>query len=118
MKTRDELEIIRKETSDRLDLKSSRTGMRIVVGMATCGIAAGARPVLEAFRSEIKKRNLKDVTVSMTGCIGICRMEPIAEIFGAGGKKATYVNMTADKAVRIIAEHIVNGRVCEDYTIA
>lgn len=90
---------------------------RIVVGMATCGIAAGAKPVFEAFRDEVKKRSLDNVEVTMTGCIGICRLEPVAEVYGPEGKEATYINMSAAKVSQIVAEHIVNGRICEEYCI-
>lgn len=91
--------------------------MRVVVGMATCGIAAGARPVMTAFIEELNKRNLRDVTVTMTGCIGVCKLEPIVEVIDADGNKTTYVKMTPEKVARVVAEHIVNGRVCLDYTI-
>ncbi|MBR2591456.1 MAG: (2Fe-2S) ferredoxin domain-containing protein, partial [Oscillospiraceae bacterium] len=89
----------------------------IVVGMATCGIAAGARPVLNAFVNEVAKRGLKNVTVSQTGCIGICQFEPVAEVFEPGKEKVTYVKLDADKAARIVVDHIVNGSVVTDYTI-
>jgi len=91
--------------------------MRVVVGMATCGIAAGARPVMNAFVEELAKRNLRDVSVTMTGCIGVCRLEPIVEVFNADGTKVTYVKMTPEKAARVVTEHLVNGRVCQDLTV-
>lgn len=117
MKSITELEEIRKQTLDQIKMRTNKNGMRVVVGMATCGIAAGARPVMNAFVEELGKRNLSDVTVSMTGCIGVCRLEPIVEIFSADGTKVTYVKMTPEKAARIVSEHIVNGRVCQDLTI-
>lgn len=117
MKSLAELEEIRKKTLEQINLRKSGNGMRVVVGMATCGIAAGARPVMNAFVEEINKRKLSDVTVTMTGCIGVCRLEPIVEIFDKDGNKVTYVKMTPEKAARIVAEHIVNGRVCLEYTI-
>ena len=91
--------------------------MRIVVGMATCGIAAGAKPVLDAFTEELNKRGIKNISVVSTGCIGVCRLEPIAEIINSDGSKVTYVKLTAEKASRIVEEHIINGKVCKDYTI-
>jgi NADP-reducing hydrogenase subunit HndB len=112
-----ELEAIRKKTLDQINMRTNKDGIRIVVGMATCGIAAGARPVMNAFVEEIGKRQLRDVTVSMTGCIGVCRLEPIVDVFDADGTKVTYVKMTPEKAARVVAEHIVNGRVCRDFTI-
>lgn len=117
MKSIAELEEIRKKTLEGLGVRANKSGRRVVVGMATCGIAAGARPVMSAFLEELKKRNINDVNVTMTGCIGVCRLEPIVEVIEPDGSKVTYVNMTAERAARIVAEHIVNGRVCIDYTI-
>lgn len=117
MKSLAELEEIRKKTLDQINLRTNKDGRRIVVGMATCGIAAGARPVMNSLLEELKKRNIHDVSVTMTGCIGVCRLEPIIEVFDSTGEKVTYVKMTAEKAARVVAEHIVNGRVCLDLTI-
>lgn len=117
MKSLAELEEIRKKTLEEIKLRTARGGMRVVVGMATCGIAAGARPVMNAFIEELKKRNLSDVSVTMTGCIGVCRLEPIVEVINPDGSKVTYVKMTPEKAKRVVAEHIVNGRICADLTI-
>lgn len=117
MKSLEELRKVREEALKRVNIKKDRQGTRIVVGVATCGIAAGARPVLKALVEEVKTRNLKDVVVNQTGCIGVCRLEPIVEVFRPGEKKVTYVEVTADKAKRIIAEHIINGKVLDEYTI-
>lgn len=118
MKSLKELEEIKQRTLDSVNLRKDRMGgTRVVVGMATCGIAAGARPVLLTFLEEVKKRNLGDVTVSQTGCIGVCRLEPMVEVTRPGEEKVTYVKMTADKVKRVVAEHIVNGQVVNEYTI-
>lgn len=117
MKSLAELEEIRKKALEQVSLRDKNKSYRIVVGMATCGIAAGARPVMHAFMEEVKKRNLNNVNVIMTGCIGVCRLEPVVEVINPEGDKVTYVKMTAEKAARIVAEHIVNGRVCTEYTI-
>ena len=117
MKSLEELAAIRKQALEGVDLRKKSNDKRVVVGMATCGIAAGARPVLAAFVEGVAKRGLKDVTVSQTGCIGVCRMEPIAEVFLPGEEKVTYVHLTAEKAKRIVAEHLVNGNVVTEYTI-
>ena len=90
---------------------------RVLVGMATCGIAAGARPVLAAFVEEIEKRQIKDVMVTQTGCIGICKLEPIVEIVVPGQDIVTYVKMTADKVAKVVVEHLVNGRPVVEYTV-
>ena len=85
--------------------------------MATCGIAAGARPVLLAMMNEVSRRNLTDVSVSQTGCIGVCRLEPIVEVYKPGEDKVTYVKVDPDMVPRIVAEHIVNGKPVREFTI-
>ena len=119
MKSLAELEAIRKKTLDRINLRKEdeNEAVRVVVGMATCGIAAGARPVMLAFMDEIGKRELKNVTVSQTGCVGMCRLEPMVDVYLPGQEKVTYVHMTADKVARVVAEHVVNGRPVTEYTI-
>ncbi len=117
MKSLQELEAIRNKTLSEIDIRKKGDGTRIVVGMATCGIAAGARPVLTALVEEVSKRNLKDVTVSQTGCIGACRLEPIVEVYTPEKEKVTYVKVSPDMIGRIIAEHIVNGNPVTEYTI-
>lgn len=117
MKSLAELEEIRKRTLAQISLRTNQDGLRIVVGMATCGIAAGARPVMNALLEELKKRNINNVNVTMTGCVGVCRLEPVIEVLNPDGSKVTYVKMDAEKAVRVVAEHIVNGRICTDLTI-
>lgn len=117
MKTIKELEEIRNRTLEKINIRKDREGTRVVVGMATCGISAGARPVLKALVEEVNKRGLQDVIVSQTGCIGICEYEPVVEVYRPGEDKVTYVKMTPDKAVRMVAEHIVNGKVVTEYTI-
>ena len=109
---------IRNKTLNQVNLRKDREdGIRVVVGMATCGIAAGARPVLKSFTEEVAKRNLSNVTVSQTGCIGMCRLEPIVEVTVPGQDKVTYVHMTPEKAVRVVAEHLVNNQPVKEYTI-
>ena len=119
MKSLAELEAIRQKTLSRINLRKEdeNQSVRVVVGMATCGIAAGARPVMLTFMEEASKRNLNNVTVSQTGCIGMCRLEPMVDVYLPGQEKVTYVHMTPEKVARVVAEHIVNGRVVEEYTI-
>ena len=119
MKTMAELEAIRQRTLLCLNPSGEEgsRNIRVVVGMATCGIAAGARPVMEGFKEEIGKRGLNDVTVSQTGCIGMCRLEPMVDVYVPGREKVTYVHMSPDKVGRVVAEHIVNGRPVAEYTI-
>lgn len=118
MKTLEELMAIRdKARAGMTDREGDGNSVRVVVGMATCGIAAGARPVLNAFVDEIAKRNLRNVTVSQTGCIGMCQYEPIVEVYMPGKEKVTYVKMTADKVPSVVTDHIVNGNPVVEYTV-
>ncbi len=117
MKSLKELEEIRSKTLSQIDIRKKGEGTRVVVGMATCGIAAGARPVLSAFTEEVAKRKLSNVMVSQTGCIGVCRLEPLVEIYTPGAEKVTYVKVKPDMVSRIVAEHIVNGCPVTEYTI-
>ena len=116
MKSLAELEAIRERA--KADM-AGRTegGPKVAVGMATCGIAAGARSVMNVLVEEVRTRQLKDVAVTMTGCIGVCRLEPIVEIIEPNGERITYVKMDEAKARRVVVEHLVNGRVCQDLTI-
>ena len=118
MKSLAELAAIREKMKDKIVLREGSSDIRIVVGMATCGIAAGARPVLNAFVEGVDKEGLNDkVIVTQTGCIGICQYEPVVEIFQSGKDKVTYVKMTAEKADKVLKEHIAGGNVVEEYTI-
>ncbi len=118
MKSLEELKAIRDKARQNINVRGeSEAAVRIVVGMATCGIAAGARPVLNAFADEVARRGLKDVMVTQTGCIGICQFEPVVEVFAPGKEKVTYVKMTPEKVAEVITEHIVNGRPVTKYTI-
>ena len=120
MKTLAELQAIREKMQSQVNLRAEdHNHTRVVVGMATCGIAAGARPVLNALVEGVNKEGLTEkVTVSQTGCIGICQLEPIVEVFEPGKEKITYVKMTPEKAARVIEEHLKNGNVVNEYTIA
>ena len=118
MKSLAELAAIREKMKANVNLRhNDEDATRVVVGMATCGIAAGARPVLAEFVNEVARRQLKGVMVTQTGCIGICRLEPVVEIYEPGKEKVTYVKMTAEKAQRVVNEHLVNGQVVTEYTI-
>ena len=118
MKSLAELAAIRERMKDKVVLREGVNSTRVVVGMATCGISAGARPVLNTFVEEVNKEGLAEsVTVTQTGCIGICQFEPVVEIFEAGKEKVTYVKMTPDKVKRVVAEHLKNGNVVAEYTI-
>lgn len=119
MKSIEELMAIRDKTRKNMTVRED-TGdskIRVVVGMATCGIAAGARPVLNAFVDEIAKRYVKGVSVQQTGCIGMCQYEPIVEVTEPGKEKVTYVKMTPEKAVRVVNDHIVNGNPVAEFTV-
>ena len=117
MKSLAELKAIKDKMRDKVILREGSSDIRVVVGMATCGIAAGARPVLNAFVEQVNEAGLSGkVTVSQTGCIGICQFEPVVEVFEAD-KKVTYVKMDEEKAKRVVAEHLKGGKVVTEYTI-
>lgn len=118
MKSLEELKALRESMQAKMNVrKEDGETIRVVVGMATCGIAAGARPVLNAFLEEVHKRGLDNVQVAQTGCIGVCRLEPIVEVYVPGEEKVTYVKMNAEKVPTIVAQHLVNKQVVTEYTI-
>lgn len=118
MKSLAELQAIKDKMKDKVILREGTGNIRVVVGMATCGIAAGARPVLNAFVEEVNNANLAEkVSVSQTGCIGICQFEPVVEVFEAGKEKVTYVKMTAEKAKEVVEKHLKGGKTVAEYTI-
>ena len=118
MKTLEELMALRDAAKAQMTTRDDSSEVtRIVVGMATCGIAAGARPVMNKFVEEVSKRGLRNVTVAQTGCIGMCQYEPIAEVLVPGKEKVTYVQLTEEKVAKIVLEHIVNGKPVAEYTV-
>lgn len=118
MKSLAELKAIRDKMQNNVNLReNAEGGMRVVVGMATCGIAAGARPVLSAFVEKVAEKKIENVIVTQTGCIGICQYEPVVEVYENGKEKTTYVKMTPEKAAEVIEKHIIGGKVVTEYTI-
>ena len=118
MKSLAELAAIRAKMIEQVNLrKDDNVDTRVVVGMATCGIAAGARPVMLAFIEELRKRGIENVVVSQTGCVGMCRLEPMVEVYVKDQEKVTYVHMNPDKVARVVGEHIVNGKPVDEFTI-
>ena len=118
MKSLAELQAIKEKMQGKVALREGSADKRVVVGMATCGIAAGARPVLNAFVEQVNAAGLTaSVTVTQTGCIGICQYEPVVEVFEAGKEKVTYVKMTADMVARVVEEHLKGGNPVAEYTI-
>lgn len=118
MKSLAELNAIRDKAKAAMNVREDNEDVtRVLVGMATCGIAAGAKPVLNALVEEIARRNLQHVTVSQTGCIGMCQYEPIVEVLEPGKDKVTYVKVSPDKVARIVSEHLVNGNPVDEFTV-
>ncbi|MBE6634795.1 MAG: (2Fe-2S) ferredoxin domain-containing protein [Ruminococcaceae bacterium] len=119
MKSLAELQAIKDRMRSKIVLREGTGEIRVVVGMATCGIAAGARPVLSAFVEEVNNAGLSgQVTVSQTGCVGLCQYEPIVEVLEAGKDKVTYVKMTPDKVKEVVEKHLKGGNVVTAYTVA
>lgn len=118
MKSLEELRAIRERMQGKVGMRSEDASQtRIVVGMATCGIASGARPVLNVLADEVQKRGMSDVVVTQTGCIGLCQYEPIVEVYVPGKEKVTYVKMNVDKALEMLEQHIVRGYTLGKYTL-
>ena len=118
MKSLEELKAIRERMQGQLGMREEGEDQtRVVVGMATCGIAAGARPVLNKFAELVQERGIKNTVVTQTGCIGICRFEPIVEIYEPGKPKVTYVHMDAEKAEEVVNRHLLGGQVVKEYVI-
>lgn len=118
MKSLEELQAIRDRVLNQVTLRQeNENNVRVVVGMATCGIAAGARPVMKAFVDEVENKGLSNVVVSQTGCIGMCRLEPIVEVYVPGEEKVTYVRMTAEKAAEVVQKHLIDKKPVAEYTI-
>lgn len=119
MKTLEELRAIREKMQGQVGMRSENDSQtRVVVGMATCGIASGARPVLTALSDAVQAKNLSNVAVTQTGCIGLCQYEPIVEVFEPGKDKVTYIKMTAEKVQEVVEQHLIRGQVVSKYTIS
>ena len=119
MKSLAELQAIKDRMRSKVILREGSGDIRVVVGMATCGITAGARPVLNTIVEEVNNGGLYDkVTVSQTGCIGLCQLEPIVEVHEAGKEKVTYIKMTPEKAKEVVEKHLKGGKVVTEYTVA
>jgi len=117
MKSLEDLKRIREEAAKKMNIRDKKDGYRVVVGMATCGITAGARPVLNKIVEEVESRNLDNVTVTQVGCMGECALEPIVEVYDPSGTRSTYCKVNPEKAVKIITEHVVGGHVVDEYLI-
>lgn len=119
MKSLEELKAIREKMQGQIGMRSEDSSQtRVVVGMATCGIASGARPVLTALSDAVQTKGLSNVAVTQTGCIGLCQYEPIVEVFEPGKEKVTYIKMTPEKALEVVDQHLIRGQVVKKYTIA
>ncbi|MCR5272661.1 MAG: (2Fe-2S) ferredoxin domain-containing protein [Lachnospiraceae bacterium] len=118
MKSLEELKAIREKMQGQVGVRSAdATDTRVVVGMATCGIASGARPVLNTLVNEVNEKKVENVTVTQTGCIGLCQYEPIVEVFEPGQEKITYVKVNPEKAKEIVEKHLIKGQRIEEYML-
>ncbi len=118
MKSLEELKAIRERMQGQVGMRSADSNQtRVVVGMATCGIASGARPVLNTLAQLVQEKGLKNVAVTQTGCIGLCQYEPIVEIYAPGKEKVTYIKMTPEKAKEVVEQHLERGLIVSKYTL-
>lgn len=115
LKTIEDLKKLRSEAQADLKVRME-TGTKIIVGMGTCGIAAGARETMHAILEELKKREI-EANVTTVGCIGMCVKEPLVDIEQAGKPRITYGNVKPDMVPRIIEEHLIKGRVVEEWVV-
>ncbi len=118
MKSLEELKALRDKVASQVDMRLTKDGFRIAVGMGTCGISSGARPILNAFVEVVGKKNAKNAMVTQVGCVGKCMHEPMAEVFDAEGKKTTYVHLTEEAVERIVEEHILGGKIVKEFEIS
>lgn len=118
MKSLEELRAIREQMQGKVGVRTENEGQtRVIVGMATCGIASGARPVLTALSDAVQEQGLLNINVTQTGCIGLCQYEPIVEVLEPGKEKVTYVKMTPEKAMEVLRMHLLDGQVVTKYTL-
>ncbi len=119
MKSIADIKAIKEKMQSEIIMRDNKDSdeIRVVVGMATCGISAGARPVYNALVDEVLKRNLTNVKISRTGCLGMCKLEPIVEVYVPNQEKVTYCHVDPEKAINIVVNHLVNGNVCTDYLV-
>ena len=118
MKSREELQALRERAKAALAVRDAEGGVRVVIAMGTCGIAAGARETMSALLEELALRGLTEVTISQTGCKGLCDKEPVVEVHVPGCPVVTYGDVTPQVMRRIVAEQIVNGRIVSEYVVA
>ena len=118
MKTREELQALRESAKAALVVRDQTGGPRVVIAMGTCGIGAGAREVMAALLEDLASRGLTEVTVSQTGCMGLCDREPIVQVLAPGQPSVTYGPVTPAVMRRIVGDHLVNGQIVKEYCIA
>ena len=118
MKSLAELQAIKDKMKSKVVLREGSSDLRVVVGMATCGIASGARPVLTTLSDAVQSKGLTNISVIQTGCIGLCQYEPIVEVLEPGKEKVTYVKMNPEKALEVLEKHLIGGQVISNYTIS
>ncbi len=113
----EDLKKIREKMESEKNVRTGNARIKVVVGMGTCGIAAGARDVMSAIMDELGKRNIKDIIVTQAGCRGLCEVEPVIDVYEGEKSTVTYGRLDAEKARRIVVEHLVNGNIVSDFVI-
>lgn len=117
MKSLEELQKIKERALERRRMAGEAARVRIVVAMGTCGIAAGARDTMKALLDEIERKQLGDVVVTQTGCIGLCEYEPIVQVKVGDEEMVTYGKIDTARAGRIIEEHVVKGTPVAEWVV-
>ena len=116
MKSLEDLKALREKLQSDIRVREN-DGTKIIIGMGTCGIAAGAREIMAAVLDELAVRKLKNVQVQQTGCIGMCEKEGLVDVVRPGEPRITYGNVKPVDVKRIIADHVINGRIIEDLVV-
>lgn len=118
MKTLEDLKKVREKALEQMKIREGKYSAKVVVAMGTCGIAAGARDVMTAILDELDKRGITDVAVTQTGCKGLCEQEPTVDVIKSGEPTVTYGYVDAEKARRIVAQHLVNSQIIGEWVVA
>lgn len=116
LRTMEDLRALRKDAHEELAARQT-CDIQVIVGMGTCGIAAGAREVVTELLKELQRRNITNVSVTKTGCIGMCEREVLLDVVRPNEDRVTYGRIIPRDVSRIVGEHIVNGRVIEDLVV-
>lgn len=114
----EDLEKISQRVKKTVLLRDGAGRAKITVHMGTCGIAAGARKIMNALMEAIEEKDISDVILTSSGCAGLCSKEPMATVELKDEAPVKYVDLTPEKIRKILDEHIIGGKIVEEYALA